>query len=122
MLTKTASDKALTRVSNRRLSLMWTATTAALILHNLEEWMLGMTEWIASHPWLPWRSLHGDTNGFAIALVIVSGAVFLIALTAVTTQPRWSADVLVFIAYAMMVNGISHAAVSLLSWSLMPGV
>lgn len=122
VLAETVADGAISRVSDRSLSLLWASTAGALALHNVEEWMLGMTEWIAAHPWFPARSLHGDQSEFAIVLAIISGAVLLIAIRAVITRPRWSAEVLVFIAYAKMVNGISHAVLSLLSWSLMPGV
>jgi multisubunit Na+/H+ antiporter MnhE subunit len=108
--------------ADRGLSLLWTATSGALVFHNLEEWWLGMTEWIAARSWLPAHSLHGDQDKFAVVLAIVSGAVLMLALTAVFARPSWSSEVLVFVAYAMMVNGSSHAVLSLLSWSLMPGV
>lgn len=92
------------------------------MLHNAEEWLLGMTGWIAAHPWLPGRALHGDHAQFALVLAVVTAAVLAIAVTAVAARPRWSAEVLVCVACALMVTGGSHAALSLLSWSPMPGV
>lgn len=122
MLAGPARDDASTGVGNHRLALLWIATATAVVLHNAEEWLLDMTGWIAGHPWLPGRSLHGDPAEFALVLAIVTLAVLGLAAVAVVTRPRWSAAVLVCLAYALMVNGASHALLSLLSWSPMPGI
>ncbi len=111
-----------TTAGRRRLALLWMATAGAVVLHNAEEWLLGMTGWIARQSWLPGHSLHGDQSRFALVLAIVTGAVLALAVTAVVVQPRWSAEVLVCVAYALVINGVSHVVLSLLSWSVMPGV
>src|SRR5699024_10269457 len=105
-----------------RLTALWVMTLAALTVHNIEEWMFDMTGWIATHPWLPFGFLHGDDDQFALALVIVTAAVGLLALVAVTLTPAWSAEVLVCLTYALMINAGSHLLVSLASGGLMPGV
>lgn len=122
MLAEAAREDAPAGVGNHRLALLWSATAIAVVLHNAEEWLLGMTGWIAGHPWLPGGSLHGDPAEFALVLAIVTLAVLGLAAVAVVTRPRWSATVLVCLAYALMVNGASHALLSLLSWSPMPGL
>lgn len=104
------------------LTLFWLLTAASIVLHNSEEWLLDMTGWIAEHPWLPGRSLHGDQADFAVVLALVAAAVVGIAALAVIRRPPWSAEVLVCVAYALMVNAVSHAILSLLSISVMPGV
>lgn len=115
-------ERAVRRVGDRRLALLWAATAAALMVHNAEEWLLNLTGWIAEHPWLPGRSLHGDQDEFALVLAIVTGAVLGLAATAVVARPRWSGGVLVCVAYALMANAASHVLLSVLSWSPMPGV
>lgn len=122
MRTETGSDKKSTEVSERWLAMLWVATVSAVVVHNTEEWLFNMTGWIADHPWLPGRSLHGDQSEFTVALTIVTVTVLLVAGGAVVIRPRWSAEVLVCVAYALMFNGATHAVVSLLSWSFMPGV
>ncbi|WP_366516500.1 HXXEE domain-containing protein [uncultured Agrococcus sp.] len=122
MRIEAVSDRRSAAVSDRRLAVLWIATASAVVLHNFEEWALGMTTWIATHPWLPGRSLHGDQAEFAVVLAIVTSAVLVIAVAAVAFRPRWSAEVLACVAYALMFNGASHAVVSLLSWSPMPGI
>ena len=109
-------------VSERGLALLWIAVAAAVALHNAEEWLLGMTGWIAEHPWLPVASLHGDQDQFALVLTLVTAAVLALTVTALTLRPRWSVEVLVCAGYVIMANGISHLLLSLLSWSPMPGV
>ncbi|MEU3273066.1 HXXEE domain-containing protein [Saccharomonospora sp. NPDC006951] len=122
MLTEAVSDRAATKVNDRRLALLWLAMAGAVVLHNVEEWLLDMTGWIAAHPWLPGRAWHGDREEFAVVLAIVTAAVLAIAAAAVAIRPGWSAEVLACVAYALMVNGASHVVLSLLSWSPMPGV
>lgn len=109
-------------VPRRRLTLLWALSVGALALHNAEEWLFGLTGWIAGHPWMPGRALHGDQAQFALALVMVTAAVFAIAVIAVATRAAWSEGALVAVAYALMVNAGSHLVVSVASWSLMPGV
>ncbi|HLR95609.1 MAG TPA: HXXEE domain-containing protein [Jiangellaceae bacterium] len=104
-----------------RLTMLWAMTVAALAVHNVEEWLLDMTGWIAGHPWLPGGSLHGDPDQFALGLVIVTAVVFVLASVALVVKPAWSAEVLVCVAYALMINTASHAVLSMASWSLMPG-
>ena len=122
VLADAAGDRAAEKVSDRRLVLLWAATAGAVVLHNVEEWLRDMTGWIAAHPWLPGRSLHGDQAEFAVVLAIVTAAVLAIAVIAVAIRPRWSTEGLVCVAYALMVNGAIHIMLSLLSWSPMPGV
>lgn len=108
--------------SQRRLAVLWAAAIIALALHNAEEWLLGMTDWVAAHPWLPGQFLHGDQRQFGLALVIVTAAVLAIGVIAVTTRAKWSAETLVCVAYALIINAGSHLVISAVSWSLMPGV
>lgn len=122
MLAEAAGDRAAANVGDRRLTPLWAAVAGAVVAHNAEEWLLNMTGWIADHPWLPGRSLHGDQPQFALVLAIVTATVVGIAVVAVVARPRWSAEALVCVAYALMVNGASHLVLSLLSWSVMPGV
>lgn len=121
MLAEAASGKAAARPDRRRLAMLWMATAGAVVVHNAEEQLFGLTGWIADHPWLPGRGLHGDAAQFGLVLAIVTAAVLAIAITAVVARPLWSAEVLTCVAYALMVNGASHALLSLLSWSVMPG-
>lgn len=104
------------------LTVLWLSVAASIVLHNSEEWLLDMTGWIADHPWLPGRSLHGDQAEIALLLALVAAAVVGLSLTAVILKPPWSAEVLVCVAYALMVNAASHSVLSLLSVSMMPGV
>ncbi|MGL3150519.1 HXXEE domain-containing protein [Microbacterium sp. A82] len=105
-----------------RLAALWAATIVALALHNAEEWLLGLTGWIAAHPWMPGRSLHGDQAQFGLALLLVTAAVVTIAVIAVSTRAEWSAEALACVAYALLINAGSHLVISVASWSLMPGV
>lgn len=122
VLTEDAGKDTFVGASHRRLALLWATTAAVVMLHNTEEWLFNMTGWIAEHPWLPGRSLHGDQTEFAFVLAIVTIAVAAIAVTAIVFRPRWSTEVLACVAYALMANGASHLVLSLLSWSPMPGV
>ncbi|MGC5617677.1 HXXEE domain-containing protein [Georgenia sp. Z1491] len=122
MLAAPAPEDAPTEVGQHRLTLPWITTALVVVLHNTEEWYLDMTGWIAGHPWLPGRSLHGDGAEFALVLALVTLAVLGLAAVAVLTRPRWSATALVCLTCALAVNGASHALLSLLSWSPMPGV
>ena len=108
--------------SQRRLAAFWTVAIVAVALHNTEEWLLGMTGWVAAHPWMPGRFLHGDQQQFGLALVIVTAAVLAIGVIAVWTRAKWSAETLVCVAYALIINAGSHLVISAVSWSLMPGV
>lgn len=108
--------------TQKRLAVFWAATIVALALHNAEEWLLGLTGWIAAHPWMPGRSLHGDQEQFGLALVIVTAAVLTVAVIAVLTRAKWSAETLVCVAYALIANAGGHLVISVASWSLMPGV
>ena len=121
-LAEATGEDAVKKVVRRRRTWLWVATAAATTLHNAEEWLLDMTGWIAGHPWLPGRSLHGDQAEFALLLTIVTATVLAIAVVAVVAQPSWSADVLVCLSYALIINSTSHVLVSLLSRSAMPGV
>ncbi|RCV48367.1 HXXEE domain-containing protein [Marinitenerispora sediminis] len=105
-----------------RLAALWALAVAALAGHNAEEWRFGMGGWISAHPWLPGSSLHADPTQLALALAIVTTAVFLIAAVAVVSRPAWSPEVLGCLSYALMCNGAGHLVLSAASWSLMPGV
>ncbi len=120
-LAEVAGESPIAQVGRRRLALLWAAVAAAVVLHNAEEWLLDMTV-DRRHSWLLGRALHGDRAEFALVLAIVTATVLAIAVIAVAARPRWSAEVLACIAYVLMVNGISHVLLSLLSWSPMPGV
>lgn len=109
-------------LGDRRLATLWIATAGAVVLHNIEEWLFDMTGWVAAHPGLPGRALHGDQAQFEVALVIVTAPVLILAATAVAFRPRWSAEALVYVAHAIVINGASHVLLSILTWSLMPGV
>lgn len=108
-------------VSRRRIDLLWALAVGALVLHNAEELLLGLTGWIAAHPWMPGRALHGDQAQFAIALAIVTAAVLAVAIVAVTTRAEWSTGALLSVAWALIINTGSHLMMSAMSWSLMPG-
>ncbi|HEY6739713.1 MAG TPA: HXXEE domain-containing protein [Actinopolymorphaceae bacterium] len=73
------------------------------------------------HPWFPLRALHGDQTTFTLALGLVTLAVVVLAAVAVGLRPRWSAEVLVCLGCALLLNAASHLMLSLVSWSLMPG-
>ncbi|MEY8569683.1 HXXEE domain-containing protein [Brevibacterium linens] len=118
----TAIGKRPLRGDDRRLATLWLVTAGVVVLHNVEEWLFDMTGWVAAHPELPGRALHGDQAQFEVALVIVTATVLALAVTAVALRPRWSAEVLVYVAYAIAINGASHALLSLVTWSPMPGV
>ena len=77
-------------LGDRRLATLWIATAGAVVLHNIEEWLFDMTGWVAAHPGLPGRALHGDQVQFEVALVIVTATVLILAATAVAFRPRWS--------------------------------
>lgn len=109
-------------VTHRQLAQLWAATTVAVALHDAEELLLDLTGWIARHPWLPGRSLHGDRAEFALVLAIITAAVLTIAVASVASRAPWSAEALVCVAYALLINGVSHGLLSLASWSPMPGV
>lgn len=121
LLTGTATQRPRAEVGDRRLALLWVAAAGVVLLHNAEEWLLDMTGWIAGQAWIPGHALHGDQSEFALVLAIVTFAVWAIAAVAVLARPRWSAEVLVCIGYALAVNGVSHVVLSLVSQSLMPG-
>lgn len=116
-------DSASTEVPThgRRLAALWAATVSALALHNAEEWLLGLTGWIVEHPWMPGKPLHGDQAQYGLALALVTVVVLTIAVIAVVSKARWSAEVLACVAYALMINAGSHLVISVASWSLMPG-
>ena len=107
--------------SHRQLAGFWVLTVAAVALHNTEEWLLRLTEWIADHPWMPGRALHGDQTQYGLALIIVTAAVLAIAIVAVTRRTRWSSEVLACMAYALIINATSHLLLSVATWDLMPG-
>lgn len=107
--------------TDQRLRVLWALGFGGLALHNLEEGLFGLTRWMAGHAWLPGRVLHGDGTQFAIALVLVTTVVLVVAVLAVTTRARWGVGALAGIAYAFLINAGSHIVLSVASWSLMPG-
>lgn len=107
---------------SRLLTLLWIAAAGAVALHNVEEWLLDMTGWIAGKGWHPGHTLHGDQGRFAVALAIVTVAVLALSLVATITKPTWSAATLVYVAYALVINGVSHLVLSVLAGEVMPGV
>lgn len=116
-----SAEVATREVTRRRTDLLWALAVGALVLHNAEELLFGLTGWIAEHPWMPGRALHGDQAQFAIALAIVTAAVLAIAIVAVTTRAGWSTGALLSVAWALIINAGSHLMMSAMSWSLMPG-
>lgn len=101
--------------------LIWLATSAAVVVHNTEEWAFDLTGWIGRHPWLPGAQVHGGVQEFTLVLSLVTVVLLSLAGAAVLFRPRWSSDVLVCLLWALMANAAGHAALSLLSWSVMPG-
>ncbi|WP_423464189.1 HXXEE domain-containing protein [Promicromonospora sp. MS192] len=94
----------------------------ALAVHNAEELVRDLPGWQAERPWLPGGAVYGDQAQFAGALAIVTGAVLVLAVAAVAGRTAWSAPVLVCVGYALLVNAMGHVLLSVVTWSLMPGV
>ena len=122
VLALTTSGKRYSGLSDRRLSTLWMATAGTVVLHNVEGWLFYVTGWVAAHPGLPGRAMHGGPDQFAVALVIVTATVLILAAAAVVFRPRWSAETLTYVAHAIIINGASHIILSIMTWSLMPGV
>lgn len=104
-----------------RLQSFWLLVVVGLALHNVEEGLLGLTGWVASHPWMPGRGMHGEQAQFVLALAMVTAVVLAIAVVAVMRRTRWSAGALTAVAWAFIINASSHLVLSLTSWSVMPG-
>ncbi|MFE7504394.1 HXXEE domain-containing protein [Promicromonospora sp. NPDC057488] len=123
MTEESSARTAGTGVSDRaRLGLFWCLVAMALAVHNAEELARDLPGWQADRPWLPGAALYGDQGQFAVALAIVTGAALVLAVVAVTTRATWSAPVLVCVSYALLVNAAGHVLLSIVCWSLMPGV
>lgn len=121
LLIATSTSTTSARDSDHRLPLLWVATAGVVLLHNCEEWLLDMTGWIAGQTWIPGHSLHGDGSEFLLVLLLVTIVVLAVSAIAVLARPSWSAEVLVCLAYALVVNGMSHIVLSVVSQSVMPG-
>lgn len=105
-----------------RLAALWGLAVGTLAVHNIEEWLLDLTGWMADRPWLPGGALHGDQTRFTLALLTVTALFAGTAIVAVLARPRWSAGVLACAAYALVANGVSHIVMSLVSRDPMPGL
>src|SRR5690625_7646696 len=116
----TAIGKRPLRGDDRRVATLWLVTDGVVVLQNVEEWLFDMTGWVAAHPELPGRALHGDQAQFEVALVIVTATVLALAVTAVALRPRWSDEVLVHDAYAIPITGPRQALLTLLQRSPNP--
>lgn len=108
--------------TRRPAAALWAMTIAALMVHNVEEGTLGLNRWLTAQPWFPSQALHLSDGQFTAALVILTVIVGLLAVISVLLPPRWGVEALTAIAYALIVNAVSHIMVSFVTWSLMPGV
>ncbi|MGD7787265.1 HXXEE domain-containing protein [Propionibacteriaceae bacterium Y1700] len=118
---RTESSAARERTGSR-LTMLWLATALAVMLHNAEEWWFGLTTWMAERPWLPGHAVHGDARTFDVVLAIVTCAVLALALTAIVLRPRWSAGVLIWVSWGLVINGLGHLVLAAIALSPMPGV
>lgn len=100
----------------------WTATATAFLLHNVEEVVLNLPDWSASHPAPPWFSWMQQPGVFAIAVGALSLAVGCCAIYAIATGPSWSRWGLTLLATVMLLNAASHVGLSIMTSTLMPGV
>lgn len=119
---RTAGTSGVLAPGRGRLALLWAVTVVALAVHNAEELLRDLPGWQADRPWLPGSALYGDQPQFAVALAVVTGLALVLAVAAVVWRATWSAQVLVCVGYALLVNAAGHVLLSLVSWSLMPGV
>lgn len=101
---------------------LWVVTIAALMVHNVEEAVLGLNRWLTAKPWFPTQALQLSDGQFTAALAVVTAVVGLLAVVSVLLPPRWGTEALTAVAYALSVNAIGHIMVSFVAWSLMPGV
>lgn len=108
--------------TRRPAAALWLVTLAALTVHNAEEAALGLNRWLTTRPWFPPQASHLNDGQFTAALVIVTVAVGLIAVVSVFLPPRWGIEALTAVAYALIVNAISHIVMSFVSWDPMPGM
>lgn len=99
----------------------WIVSTAAFVIHNVEEAALGLPAWIRAHPVLPWLDWMAPEGAFHYTLGIVSLGVCTLALHAIFTGPTWSPLALQIFAIVMLLNAASHIALSAITASVMPG-
>ena len=109
-------------VPQRPLAGLWWLTVAVFALHNAEEYLRDLPAWADAHApaWI--ASVHGDQVGNGIAVAVLTGAALILAVVALSARPAWSSEVLVCFAFVLIVNAVSHLAMSALSRTLMPGV
>ncbi|MFD7022480.1 HXXEE domain-containing protein [Promicromonospora sukumoe] len=120
---QTAGTSGVAMPGRGRLALLWAVTVMALAAHNAEELLRDLPRWQADRAWLAGSVLYGDQAQFAVALAIVTGLALVLAVAAVAWRAAWSAQVLVcVVGYALLVNAAGHVLLSVVSWSLMPGV
>ncbi|MGW2092910.1 HXXEE domain-containing protein [Promicromonospora sukumoe] len=119
---QTAGTSGISVPSRVRLALLWAVTVVALAVHNAEELVRDLPGWHTGRPWLPGSALYGDPAQFAVALAIVTGLALVLAVAGVAWRAAWNAQVLVCVGYALLVNAAGHVLLSVVSWSLMPGV
>lgn len=122
MLPLSETELAPGRSTGPPLAALWSVAVVSLAAHNVEEWLLDLTGWMADHPGLPGGTLHGDPTRFALALLIVTAAFAGTAAVAVASRASWSPVVLGCAAYALVANGASHVVLSVLTGEFMPGV
>lgn len=100
----------------------WVALISALGLHNAEEWIRDLPTWSAAST-IVLEFLAADVHrGFGLALALVTlvpaiGAI-VIRRAAPMTEPMW----LAILAWVLIVNALWHVVLSLVTWTLMPGV
>lgn len=100
----------------------WAAAMAAFIAHNVEESVLNLPAWVEAHPVLPWLGWMAPAGTFATAVGVLTAAVGGVAIYAMATGPRWSRWALIVFAVVMLLNAVSHVALSLIASSAMPGM
>ncbi|GAB3213616.1 HXXEE domain-containing protein [Marinactinospora thermotolerans] len=114
------TDDGAERPSARPL-LLWPLLTVAFALHNLEEYLADLPAWAS----VPGRFPGGfpvSTPAFGSALLLLTLAFAALAAFAVLRRPAWSGAALACAALALLLNAVSHVLVSLLVWSVMPGL
>ncbi|ASO21704.1 hypothetical protein AHOG_20435 [Actinoalloteichus hoggarensis] len=109
-------------MSAGRLAWCWAWAVVSFALHNAEEWLGDLPAWSVAQPALPWSVPVESSAAFGLAVAMLTVAVALAGVVAVVTRASWSAETLSCFAIVLLINVVSHVALSLATWSLMPGV
>ncbi|WMT92711.1 HXXEE domain-containing protein [Pelagibacterium sp. H642] len=109
-------------MTNERATRSWAGLTAVLALHNLEEWARDLPAWTAIHTPVP-ELVHASLySGFTFGLILVSVVPVIVAVGARRLVPKHEPLLLAVFAWVLVANATWHIALSLLSWTLMPGL